>query len=202
MDPVEVKYKTNFYSKEKTLVFSEGSLSLYCNSRLLTKIDKKEICGFRYGTKWIRFEFPIGRTYCIDITDGKNKLVKVRLRSLFLVNKQKLTKKFSGLVDTLYSFYFNEKISNYVSEINDGTNVEIANIVFKKEGVCLDLQKSDGLVEWDDLNSRAYTYYYTLSSKKKPDFYKAFTYLTDWNAVIVYSVSRQILVSKGLLNIS
>jgi len=62
------------------------------------------------------------------------------------------------------------------------------------------LKKTDGFIDWNDLNTRAYRYYYTLSSKKKPEFYKAFTYLKDWNAVLVYSISRQILKNKGLYN--
>jgi hypothetical protein len=109
-----------------------------------------------------------------------------------------LHKKYNEIINKLYEFYFNAKISNYVSSISNGINVEIADIIFKKEGVCLDPKKSDGFVEWEDINSRAYSYYYTLSSKRRPDFYKAFTYLTDWNAVIVYSISREIIKSKNL----
>jgi hypothetical protein len=199
MDKTGIKYKTNFSSKEKTIVFTVDALCQYCDNDLLTQIDKEEIIDIRYGISWIRgIDFVIGRIYCIDISNRNNKIIKIRLRSLYGINKMNLHKKYNEIINKLYEFYFNAKILNYVSSINNGINVEIADIIFKKEGVCLDPKKSDGFVEWEDINSRAYSYYYTLSSKRRPDFYKAFTYLTDWNAVIVYSISREIIKSKNL----
>jgi len=201
MDKIEIKYKTNFYSKEKRIVFSENDLCLYCNNKMLIQIDKENIKDYRFGISWIRgIDFYIGRIYCIDISDGNDKMIKIRLRSLYGINKKILGQKYSDLLDNLYGFYINEKISNCIANVNNGINVAMAGVIFKKEGVCLDLKKSDGFVEWNDINTRAYSYYYTLSSKKKPEFYKAFTYLKDWNAVLIYSISRQILKNKGLYN--
>ncbi|PKP22676.1 MAG: hypothetical protein CVU05_02875 [Bacteroidetes bacterium HGW-Bacteroidetes-21] len=199
MDRIEIKYKTNFFSKESKIVFSENELRLYCNNKLMIQIDKEEIIAFRYGVSWIRgIDFYIGRVYCIDISNGNSKVIKIRLRSLYGIHKLVLNKKFNDFLDKLYEFYFDENISNYIEKINSGEAVTISGVIFKKEGVNLDVKKADGFIEWTDLYSRVYTYYYTLSSKKKPDYYKAFTYLKDWNAVILYAVSRQILLNKGL----
>jgi hypothetical protein len=199
MDSIEIKYKTNFYSKVKTVVFSDKTLSLYCGKKILVEMDKEEINDFIYGISWIRgMEFIIGRIYGIDISNGKDKSIKIRLKSFYGINKRILNKKYNELRNKLYDFYFEEKIFNCIKSIDNGLKVEMAGVIFKKEGVCIDLKRPDRLIEWEDLNTRAYSHYYTLSSKKEPSFYKPFTYLTDWNAVIIYSISRQILKSKGL----
>ena len=89
MDNIEIKYKTNFFSREKSILLTDEALGLYRRDILLMQIEKEEIKDIRYGVASIR-----------------------------------------GL-----------------------------------------------------------------------DFYKAFTYLTDWNAPLVYSISRQILKNKGLFNV-
>lgn len=199
MDIIEIKYKSNFYSKEKRIVFSDNALCLFCDNELLIQIDKEDIKDYRYGVSWIRgIDFYIGRIYCIDISNRNDKVIKIRLRSLYGINKRILCDKYNDLLDKLYDFYLNEEISNCITNINNGIDVAIADVILRNDGVCLDLKKSDGFIEWTDLNTTAYSYYYTLSSKKKPQFYKAFTYLKDWNAVLIYSISRQLLIDKGL----
>jgi len=133
MDNIEIKYKTNFYSKEKRIVFSENALCLYSDNELLIQIDKEEIKDCRFGISWIRgIDFYIGRIYCIDISNGNGKLIKIRLRSLYGINKKILGKKYSDLVNKLYGFYLNEKISNSITNINNGIDVAIAGVIFKK----------------------------------------------------------------------
>ena len=93
MDKTGIKYKTNFYSKEKTIVFTVNSLCQYRENDLLTQIDKEEINDIRYGISWIRgIDFTIGRIYCIDIRNRNNKVIKIRLRSLYGINKMNLHK--------------------------------------------------------------------------------------------------------------
>jgi hypothetical protein len=198
MSQVKIKYKTNFFSTERTLVFDENTISLYSKKRLLTQIKKEELSNVRFGINWIQGRyFTIGRLYSLDLGSNTNQIMKIRLRSIYGINKIILGKKYDEILNTLYEFYLFDKISDYVNNINKGTDIEIAGIVFSGEGITLDPKKSNGLITWDDLGSRAYTYYYTLFSNSKPEYYKAFTYLTDWNAVLVYSISRQILMEKG-----
>lgn len=198
-EQIEIKFKTNFFSKEKTIVLSDKSISLSCNYSAITQFDKEDIKYYRFGIRWIRgVEFCIGRLYCIDLKNGDDKIIKIRLRSVYGINKHRLHKKYGKILNLLYDYYFDEKISNYINRIESGTDVEIGGVIFKKEGICLKLKNNGDLIKWEDLNTRAYTHYYTLSSKEKPDIYKAFTYLTDWNVSFVYSISRQILSNKGL----
>jgi hypothetical protein len=200
MENFEVKYKTNFFSKQKTVVFSENALSLYSGNKLLLQIDQEQICNVRYGVDWISgYRFYIGRIYRIDVSDGRRKTIKVRLRSLYGINKGKLEDKYVTIVDKLYDFYFKDKILNYIGRINSGEDVAMAGIVFKKDGIVLNSKRASRFIAWEDLNSRSYYDYHTLSSKKQPDFYNAFTYLKDWNATLVFSISRGILQEKGLL---
>ena len=199
MNTIEVKYKTNFFSEENKIVFSDRSISLLSNNHVISKIEKEEIHNVRYGTAWIKgIDFTIGRIYCIDINNNQNTFIRIRLRSIYGINKNKLWKKYQEILDLLYDYYLNEKILQHINNIEDGIDLEMSGITFKKEGVLLNSKGESRFINWDDLNSVAYTYYYTLSSKKEPDLYKAFTYLTDWNAVILLSISRQLLINKGL----
>ena len=198
-EQIEIKFKTNFFSKEKTIILSNESLSLSCNNSVITQFNNEDIKGCRFGVRWIRgVEFYIGRLYCIDLKNGDDKMIKIRLRSVYGINKSMLHKKYGKILNLLYDYYFDEKISNYINQIENGTDVEMGGVIFKKEGVCLKLKNTSDFIKWGDLNTRAYSYYYTLSSKEKPDLYKVFTYLTDWNVSFVYSISRQILKNKGL----
>jgi hypothetical protein len=195
----KIHFKTNFYSKEKIIEFSERGIGLHAEKKLVCWFDKDTISDFRYGINWIRgIEFTVGRLYCIDVRNKKNDIIKIRLRSLYGINKRKLHRKYYELINYLYDYCFEEMIFQMISSIENGEAVNVAGAVFSKEGVGFNCSGIYKLVLWDDLDTHSYFNYYALSSKEEPGFYKAFTYLTDWNAGVVYSLSRQILKNKGL----
>jgi hypothetical protein len=199
MDNSSIKYKTNFFNKEREIVFAEDSISSISENHAVCQINKEELDNVRFGIAGINgLYFRIGRIYCIDINNGNNKLIKIRLRTLYGINKKKLSAKYIEMLNQLYNYYLNEKIDQYVNLISEGVEIKMSGIIFSSKGIFVDEKKSSRHIPWEDINSRAYTYYYSIASKKDPGFCKSFTYLTDWNAVIVYSISRQILKSKGL----
>ncbi len=199
MESQEIKYKTNFFSPENVLSFSDDKLELFSDGKLVNSIYKEEIKDIRYGISWIQgIDFTIGRIYSIDVGNKDRDFVKIRLRSLYGVNRNKLGDKYHDILDLLYIFYYSDLVERYLSQIETGIQLELAGTQFTKEGVNLIPQKSDGFIPWEDLNTRTYSYYYTLASRERPDFYKTFTYLTDWNAVIIHHISQQILERKGL----
>jgi len=91
---------------------------------------------------------------------------------------------------------FNPWLFYYLAKFNEGEPFEIAQVIFQREGIIFD--KKAGVVSWADLGTKAYHGYYALYSQQDPNTYKAFEYLHDWNTVILYSVSRQILKDKKL----
>ena len=199
MEIVEIKYKTNFFSTERTIVFSDESIEFYSEQNLLIRFKKEEIKDFRFGVKWITgIEFTIGRVYSVDIRNNKNEIIKVRLRSLYGINRNRLFKKYSGIINNIYEHAFDEYVRKSCQEIENGKTVTVSDIVFNSEGICIDPKKKNSLIKWDDLVVNKYTYYFTLASRKQPDFYKAFTFLTDWNSPVVFSISETILRDKKL----
>jgi hypothetical protein len=199
MDNYEIVFKSTFYSKPKKLVFTKESLNLYKGSVLLKTINKSAIRGIKYGIKWIDgSHLIIGRAYSVYVSDLKSNIIPIKLSSVYGVNKHKLGVKYNEIIDKLFEFYFNELIYEYLIDIENGQEIEIANVVFRRDGVLLDKKIPDGFLSWEEIDSRVYSRYYALLSNKKPEFYKVFTYLTDWNAVLVYYISRKMLIRKGL----
>lgn len=80
---------------------------------------------------------------------------------------------------------------------NDITDFSILGVIFSQSGIQLD-KKSD-IISWIDLGTKNYNTYYSLFSKSDSKKYKLFYYLSDWNTVVLYSVSRSILKAKKLL---
>lgn len=195
----EITFRTNFFSNKKAIHFTEAYIGLYIDQEVIAKFETNDIEAFRFGVRWIHgFEFTIGRLYCIDIRSSSNKKMKIRLRSLYGMNKKKLNEKFRLIIEHLYRYYFDEKISGCINSIENGEELELAGVIFRNEGIYLDSRKKNNLITWEDLHTRAYSYYYTMASFKDPAYYRAFTYLTDWNAGMIYAISRQLLSNKGL----
>ncbi len=199
MKPIEIKYKTNFFSIQKTIVFEENVLKLLSGNNSIIEIHKNEIKSLRFGIQWVEgLRFIIGRIFTIDIKSSSNQIIKIRLRSIYGINRIALHLKNNEIVNELYNFYFDDLVEEYLKKIENGCEVGIATILFNKEGVYLNRKKRHNIIKWKDLDTSSYTHYYVLSSKKDKSLNKSFTYLTDWDAVLVYSITKQFLIKNDL----
>lgn len=164
------------------------------------ELKKDEINKVRFGLKWVRgFEFVIGRVYCIDISNGADKMIQIRLKSFYGRNKLEMSEKYNGIINHIYKFCLDEKVLGYVKKINHGEEVKIAEMIFNEQGVSLNEKNRDDLTPWENLNARAYSSYYALADKNQANKHKSLYYLTDWNAALVYSLTRYVLRERGLL---
>jgi hypothetical protein len=160
-----------------------------------TLIPKSEISDFRYGIKRIRgYMFYIGTIFCIDVRGINNQIIKLRLKSLYGIGRKNIFKKYSAVINALYANYFDEVIVKYLNKFENGDEFEIAEVVFKFNGVIF--RKKTELIEWKNLGTKTYFSYYALYDQQQPDNYKAFEYVNDWNIGILYSVTQQILKNK------
>ncbi|HWW42005.1 hypothetical protein, partial [Pedobacter sp.] len=66
---------------------------------------------------------------------------------------------------------------------------------FSKEGIFI----KNKIIYWEDVGTKVYRTYYTLFSKNDPKIYKSYNYMDDWNAILVYTLSRHILSERGQL---
>jgi hypothetical protein len=162
-----------------------------------TKIYKQDISGIRYGIKWIHgYQFVIGRIYCVDVLARDKRCIKIRLKTLYGIRKHQLADKYSLIINSLFDNFFDDISRNYLNQHHSKQEFQIAGVRFCESGIAFDSKSQ--IVLWDDLASKAFTTYYALFSKSDPLNYKAFEYLHDWNVGVLYTVSRQILTSKGL----
>jgi hypothetical protein len=192
--------KSSVFDRERELVLDNEFLTFDNNDRISvppTKFLKEDITAFRFGVKWIKgYSFVIGRIYCVDIKSSAGEVVKIRLKSIYGVNKEKLHEKYATIIDLLYGNYFDDMIMNYLQQFSDSNDFQLPGISFRQDGVLIN---KNNLITWEDLGTKSYSTYYAVFSKSDPTIYRAFEYLNDWNTAILYSVSREILKSKSLL---
>lgn len=193
--------KSSIFDRKRELVLDKEFLTYDNKDRIgvpPAKIAKQDIADFRFGVRWIKgYSFIIGRIYCVDIKSSSGELIKIRLKSLYGVNRQLLAEKYETIVNTLYNNYFDDVTRQYLKLYADGADFEILGIYFRQDGILM--SKKGDLIVWEDIGTRSYATYYALYIKSNPTVYKAFEYLNDWNTGILYSVSRGILQRRNLL---
>ena len=196
---LNVAVKSSFLDRQRRLTVNNEYIEFDDNdaaSDKPTRFNASDIEAFRYGIKWIRgYQFVIGRIYCIDIKSKEEQVIKIRLKSLYGVNRKKLSAKYVDIVNALYNYVFDDVAMNYLQKFANGNEFEILGVTFKKLGVWINDKKI--FIEWQDLGTKSYSTYYALFSKSNPSFHTTFEYLSEWNAGVLYSVSRQILMDKG-----
>lgn len=190
-----------FKSFLKSSIFDKGKLLILEPEYIEfgdIKFSKFDIAELRYGIKAIKgYRFRIGRIYCIDIKSLDGRIIKIRLKSLYRVRRVLLGKKYKQIVETLFANYINDISLSYIKQFNNKIDFTLLGNSFSQEGLILD--QTNELISWFDLGTKNYYSYYSLYSIANPTKYKAFQYLTDWNTIVLYSVSREILKSKKLL---
>ena len=193
----EIIFKPAFFSRKQKLILNAEFIEFFKSPDDKTPIrfSKLEIDGMRFGIRWIRgYQFYIGRIYCVDIKNTAGAIIKFRLKSIYKINTNQLRKKYSIVLNTIFRYYFNEAIVQYLKMFTYKQPFFILNVQFKQDGILIN-EKND-FISWADIETRSYTTYYTISSKSKPGFYKAFDYIEDWNVWVLYSVLSNILKVK------
>jgi hypothetical protein len=194
--PIELTIKSSILDKHRHLIIDPGYLE-FEDYAPPTRFEKNEITAFRCGLKWIQgYQFVIGRIYIVEVKSSDNRIIKIRLKSLYGVNKGILHQKFVTIVDALADNYFDDISRSYLEKFDQNEPIKVEDVSFNAEGVSWN--KNMQIIKWDDVGTKTYRTYYSIFSKSNPSVYKTFEYLSDWNSEVIYSVSRGILMSKGL----
>lgn len=163
-----------------------------------TKFLRQDVEAFRFGVRWNRgYFFIFGRTYCIDIKSKNGEIIKLRLQSIYGIRKKRLGKKYSKILNAVFSQVLNEMTKSYMQLFSVGADFQIENAIFDRNGIRFKGKRKDETIQWKDVGTSAYASYYAIFSKSNPQNYKAFNYLSDWNSAVIHTVSRQILMEKG-----
>jgi hypothetical protein len=198
--PLQLNIKSSWLDRVRQLTINSDYIEFDDKDGIAdppTKFLTEEIESFRFGVKWINgYQFVIGRIYCVDIRSKNSDIIKIRLKSIYGINKKKLGEKYASILNALYDNYFDKLSMSYLNLFNNHRSFEILNVRFDQNGITLIDKKA--AISWDDVGTRSYSTYYSIFAKANPDVYQIFEFLSEWNTGILYSVSRQILKDKGL----
>jgi hypothetical protein len=190
---VRLILKPTIFDSEKNIVITPEAIE-FDN----TSLSKFEISELRYGVKAIRgYRFRIGRIYCVDIKSFTGVIIKIRLKSIYRIRKNQLGQKYKAILEAVFDNFINDISQSFIQKFKKGIDFNLLGVTFMQEGILLD--KKYKIITWQDLGTKNYLSYYSLFSKEDSNKYKAFYYLSDWNTIVLYSVSRHILKEKKLL---
>jgi len=198
-ETLDLSLRSSIFDRQRRLTITPTYLEFDDRSSVglePTRFKKEEMEGLRYGVKPIEgYQFVIGRIYCIDIRNNQGRTMKIRLKSMYGVNKIALAQKFAKIVNIFLDYFFDDISRGLLEKFHKGESFSLLGVSFFSDGV--NLKKDGQLIKWVDLGTQSYTRYYAMYSKWNPNHYKAFEYLVDWNTATLYSVSREILKEKG-----
>lgn len=195
----EIIFKPTFFSEAQKLVLNPEFIEFYKSPEDINPIrfSKLEIDGFRFGVKLLRgYKLVFGRIYCVDIKNTNETIIKIRLTSVYKVGIKQMHKKYNLIIGAILQYYASELVSQYLKLFNYKQPFSILNVYFNQLGIVLNDKYN---IEWNNIDVRTYTRYVAVSRKNKPEIYKAFDYIEEWNTLVLYNVLRLILKSKNLL---
>ena len=198
--PLQLTIKSSIFDRDRLLTIDTNFIEFDDNDLITkppTKFLKSDIKSFRCGITWIKgYQFIIGRIFFIDIKDKSDKIIKLRLKSIYGIRKKLLTDKYAQIITTLHDNFFDDIARQYLTQFDNNNDFELGGLFFSQKGLSFD--KNSAFIPWENIGTSSYWIYYTIYPKTDANAYKSFEYLHDWNARTVYSVSRQILKNKGL----
>src|SRR5580692_7301340 len=182
--------KSSIINRERILTLDPAYLEYDDNDHISsppTKFEKEDVEGIRYGIKWLlgRY-FYFGRVYCIDIRSDKNKVIKIRLHSLYGVKKKELGKKYAEIVNMLFKYYFHDISRSYLTLFKNNIPFELLGVMFSADGILFD--QRIGTIPWEYVGTKSYYTYYAIFSEINPGQYRSFEYINDWNAGVFKGV--------------
>lgn len=196
---LQLNIKSSILDRERQLKIDENCIEF--DDRDLktaspTVFLKNDIAGVRYGVEWIHgYRFIIGRTYCVDVLDNNNTIIKIRLKSVYGVRKEKLFEKYSKIVNVLHDNFIIDISITRLRQFAKGNDLFIAGIRISQTGVILK-DKSD-LITWLNTGIKKYSNYFAVHSISNPERHKTIDYLTEWEAGILYYVLYHIIKIKS-----
>lgn len=197
---LEIEIKPNLLDRKRKLIISADFIE-YDDTDWVdvpaTKYLRDEIMAFRFGIEPIKgYMFTIGWRYTFEIKGLTDKVMEIRFTTLYGIRKKELGKKYTDIVTAFLDLYQDDLVNRYIHLFNAKLEVEILETLFTDDFVSLNNHK----ISYEYLGIKEYSSYYALYSKRIPKIYKSYSYLKDWNAIVVYGLAKQLLISKGFLS--
>ncbi|PTS92365.1 hypothetical protein DBR11_27095 [Pedobacter sp. HMWF019] len=195
---LELDIKPNILDRSRKLLLNSDFIEFddtNWDTDTVARFNKGEVEAIRFGIKFLKgYMFTIGRTFCIDIQGSYGRNIKIRMTSFYGIGKQALDEKYCQIINSFMDTHHNDIVNRAIKVLNSEGKFELLETAFEKEGIVIKGKR----ISWENVGTKAYRTYYALFSKNDPKVYKSYNYMDDWNAILVYTLSRRILSEKGL----
>ena len=181
------------------MTLTADTISFGETEKSATTYKKDEIEGIRYGAKRVRYYIRLYVIYKIYIRFTNSKTITLKFISPFGINREKLDGQYSSIINLIYHNYLSDLQDHYMDLFENNMDFVIGDLIFTPSG--LHFRKKDSIVAWEDVGTKDYRGDYCVFSLKDPNYYRVFSYEEDWNTILIFAVTRQILVNKNLLPI-
>jgi hypothetical protein len=170
-----------------------------------TTFQKNEIAEYSFGVKWMRYKFVFGREYVISIRNYDNQVLKINFKTYFGRKKKEYHQLCNAIIDRLWDCYFDEMTSNFIRRQEAGEEFKIGEVVFNPKGLTINshasLRQKSVLIPWEKVATKSYaTYFAIYSIDDAINVNRGFSYLNDWNTIVLYSAIETILKRKKARN--
>jgi hypothetical protein len=167
-------------------------------SRGYNEILKSEVADFKYIAEPIRWDLiTVGRKYTITIKDRESKLMTIRFKNFFW-QKNHYDKIFTEVITLLWEHYFKDVVDQYLIRFYEHQEtVHIGKLNIHQQGI--DVAGTGLNFTWEELEFKAYTRFFVLSKRDKPEFHIWIDYY-KWHTEILYSLIKTIVTEKRTSN--
>ena len=170
-------------------------------TNLYTIFQSKEIAEIRFGMKWISFEVTFGREYLIFIRNTEKKVIKINFKTYFGNKKTEYQNLYRDIVVKLEELYFGKIVDDYSEKYEKRENFQIGEVFFTKDNIKIAvsgiLKETERIISWENIRIKEYYSYIALYSAEDPEnINRGFSYLEDWNSLVLCSFMKSVLNYK------
>ncbi|MCB0428681.1 MAG: hypothetical protein H6585_08390 [Flavobacteriales bacterium] len=172
------------------------------HSKSFTEVQAEDITAFRYGIRWLQgYAFNIGREYQVEIQYGNKQVLKICFLSLYGIHRKEYHELYAQILDGFWNFYFVPRIPKLLKRFTDGEVIELCNTPVSQDGIIISSDLLTGpksyVIPMEQAEVRTYTHYFVLCSKEDPGkINKRYSFLDDWNALLLMGLLLTILEGK------
>lgn len=204
---IEIKIQRGFFDNSKRQLtispeyteFEEKNL----RSAPLTRFNKNEITDCRFGVKWHSgIYFMIGREFKIFLRNRDKQVLEINFNSYLGIKKKELGELYVQIVKKLWEFYFTDITSDLLSKFKSGEDIQVGEAKISREGITIKtggiITEKDKTIPWGKVGIRNYnTYFAIYSTEDSASINKGFSYLDNWNTLVLSNVVQTILATKN-----
>lgn len=168
-----------------------------------TTFENNQIEEYRFGVKWMRYYFTFGREYIIEIKNSNKEILKINFKTYFGRKKNEYHNLCNQILSALWDNYFEELAKSYIQKHERGEEFNIGEVSFLTEGIIIETNSSiklkKALIPWEKVRTKTYvTYFAIYAVDKAADTNRGYSYLNDWNTVVLRNVIVSLLKSKNV----